>query len=113
MRYSSVDKDKPTSIKINLKAYDASKSIERNIKVLRKIIHNTKLATNTNRAASLAQNRKEQLKMSKFIKKDISLMNQSKIARDTDEAIKYLKKRQPLTVQSTQGVDDEKLFSLP
>ena len=51
--------------------------------------------------------------MSKFIKKDLGLMNQSKIARDTDEAIKYLKKRQPLTVQSTQGVDDEKLFSLP
>ena len=40
-------------------------------------------------------------------------MNQSKIARETDEAVKYLKKRQPLTVQSTQVVDDEKLFCLP
>ena len=97
-----------------MNAYDANKSIEYNIKVLRKIIHNTKQATNTNRAARLAQNRKEQLKMSRFIKKDSSFINKSKIARETDEAVKYLKKRQPLTVQSTpQVVDDEKLFCLP
>jgi len=47
------------------------------------------------------------------MKKDSSHLKQSKIARETAEAIKYLKKRQPLTVQNTQGVDDEQLFSLP
>lgn len=42
----------------------------------------------------MAQNRKESLKMSKFIKKDFSMMQaSSKIARDTEEAIKYLNKR--------------------
>ena len=63
------------------------------------MISKAKQVTNTNRGASLAQNRKEQLKMSKFIKKDFSIVqSSSKIARDTEEAIKYLNKRQPLAV---------------
>ena len=60
-----------------------------------------------------AQNRKEELKMSKFIKKESSQLKQSKIARDTEEALKYLKKRQPLTIQNSHGISDEQLFSLP
>ena len=36
--------------KIDLKAYNPSKSIDYNIKVLRKMINNAKQATNTNRA---------------------------------------------------------------
>ena len=51
--------------------------------------------------------------MQKFIKKDSSHLKPSKIARETSEAIKYLNKRQPLTLQNTQAVDDDQLFSLP
>lgn len=83
--------------RIDLKAYDPNKKIEHNIKVLRGMISRAKKATNTNRSASLAQSRHEQLKMSKFFKKD-SNFQMSKIARETAEAIKYLNKRQPLTV---------------
>ena len=56
--------------KIDIKAYNPGKSIDYNIKVLRKMINNAKQATNTSRAVMEAQNRKEELKMSKFIKKE-------------------------------------------
>ena len=75
--------------------------------MLRSMINKAKQATNTDRLASLAQGRREQLKMSKFIKKDSSSFKTSKIAKETAEAIKYLNKRQPLTVQNSQAVDDE------
>jgi len=51
--------DQPTTMKIDLRAYDENKSIEYNIKVLRAIINKAKQATNTNRTASLALGRKE------------------------------------------------------
>ena len=57
------------------------------------MINKAKQATNTNRGASLAQSRKEQLKMSKFMKKDSAQLKQSKIAKETEEALKYLNKR--------------------
>lgn len=64
--------DTSKSAKIDLKAYRPDKSIDYNIKVMRAMINKAKVATNTTRSASLAQGRKEQLKMSKFIKKDSS-----------------------------------------
>ena len=51
--------------------------------------------------------------MSKFIKKDSSHFQKSKIAKETAEAIKYLNKRQPLAVQNSKKVNDEELFSIP
>ena len=64
--------DMHKNAKIDLKAYRPDKSIDYNIRVMRSMINKAKLATNTTRSASLAQGRKEQLKMSKFIKKDSS-----------------------------------------
>ena len=45
--------------KIDIHAYDPNKSIDHNIKVLRSMINRAKQVTNTNRGASMAQNRKE------------------------------------------------------
>ena len=56
--------------KIDVNGYDPNKPIEHNIKFLRSMINKAKQASNTTRSASLAQARREQLKMSKFIKKD-------------------------------------------
>ena len=85
--------DTAKSAKIDLKAYRPDKSIDYNIRVMRSMINKAKMATNTTRSASLAQSRKEQLKMSKFIKKDSSHFAESKIAKETAEAIKYMNKR--------------------
>ena len=119
---ASKDMERPTahsgqgtakSAKIDLRAYDPDKPIEHNIKVLRNIINKAKLASNTTRTASLAASRREELKMTKFMKKDSGHLGTSKIARESEEAIKYLSKRQPLTVTNSKGVDDDQLFSLP
>ena len=99
---AGINSDAIKNAKIDLNAYDPNKPIDYNSKMIRSMINRAKQATDTNRTARMAQNRKEQLKMSKFIKKDSSHLKQSKIARETSEAIKYLNKRQPLAVQNSK-----------
>lgn len=86
--------------RLDLNQYDSNKPIEHNIRVLRGMIHKAKVMTKTTGPTQNAQTRREQMKMGKFIKRDSvgTVCNVSKIARETEEAIKYLKKRQPLTV---------------
>ena len=113
-KFGPEEREKLRNAKIDLKAYDPSNSnIEQNIKILRGMINQAKQATDTDRAASLEQGRRDQLKITKFFKKDASNIKQTKIARESEEAIKYLHKRQPLTVQNTNEIDDSKLFTMP
>ena len=71
------------------------------------MINKVKQATNTNRSASEAQNRKEELKVTRFFKKDQSSMLKTKIAKDANEGIKYLNKRKPLAPKDS---DKDLLF---
>ena len=52
------------------------------------------------------------MKTAKFFKMNHGKITKSKIARETDEAIKFLNKRQPLAEQNTSKIDDEILFSV-
>ena len=101
------------SNKIDLNSYKPKKSVEYNVKVVRGMIRLAKKATNTDRAKSIASNRRDELKISKFFKTDPKNFKMSKIAREADEAMHYLDKRQPLVVQNTKDPDDDVLFSVP
>ena len=60
------------------------------------MVHQAKLATNTNRSHSLAASRRDELKQGKYFKTDSSRIKMTKIARQTDEAVRFLKKRKTL-----------------
>jgi len=60
---SKEERELISNAKIDVKAYDPENNIEHNIKVLRNMISQAKKATNTERSASMATGRREQIKM--------------------------------------------------
>lgn len=76
--------------------------------MVRNIFDKVKLVTNTCITDVRDSTRRNELKVTKFFKKDDGSMNKTKIFKQAAEGMKYTSKRQPLATKR----EDDQIFDL-